>query len=73
MSEVDQRYLESLVKPPLVHLEALNGHRTSLVLSAVHTREPTVMISFPDAYEFRSNEIRSRYNLACFAYFGKKP
>ena len=48
--EVNQRYLESLVRIPSDHLEALDGHGGSQVFSIAHVCEPTMIADPPDAY-----------------------
>jgi len=57
MREAGERYPENPVEIPVVHLETLDGHGASRVLSFAHVCGPSVVMDFPDPYEFLVNNI----------------
>ena len=72
--EVDrERYLENPVRIPLVHLETLDGHRTSQVLPITYICKPTIVVNSPHAYESLLKDIRAGYDATGLTNLGEKP
>lgn len=62
MRKDDWRYLEDPTGILLVHLEILDSHETSRVLSIAHVCEPTVVVDPPDADELCFKNIGRWYD-----------
>lgn len=57
MREASERYPENPIELPIVHLETLDGHGTSRVLSVAHVREPSMVVDLPNPYELLLNNV----------------
>ena len=73
MRKADRRYLEDPVGVPLVHLEALDGHKGSRVFPIAHVCEPAVVTNPPDAQELLLEKVRGGYDTVCFTDLGEQP
>ena len=51
-------YLEGLIGVPVVHLEAFDSHRRSLVFSLTHFRKHPIVANYLNVYVFTLNDTR---------------